>query len=131
MTLVLDSTIVVDLERGNKKTISSIEKLKEKFPGLPIITFITYFEFFEGLLRRDVKSKEGSLEFLNKFSYLHITKKTAEILAELKTNNSKKGINLPLADLLIAAQVKENNLLLITKDNHFKQIEEIDKIILD
>ena len=130
MNLVLDTSIVVDLERGNKETINSIEKLKVNHHGMPIITFVTYFEIFEGILKRNVKNKEESLEFLNKFSYLHLTKRTAEILAELKVKYEKKGISLSMADFLIVAQVKENNLLLVTRDNHFSDIEEINMVIL-
>lgn len=122
MTLVLDSTIIIDLERGDKKVIESIEKLKEKYQGSPIITFISYFEFFEGLLKKNPKNKEESLKFLNKFFYLDTTRKTAEILAELKTKYGKKRINLPLADLLIAAQVAENNLVLGNKRQSFQTL---------
>ena len=131
MTFALDSTIIIDLERGDKSTIKSIENLKEKYQGLPIITFISYFEFFEGILKKSPKNKEESLNFLNKFFYLDTTKRTAEILAELKTKYEKMGANIALADLIIAAQVKENNLILVTKDNHFARIEEINKIIIN
>ena len=82
------------------------------------------------MLKRDIKNKDSFLDFLNNFIYLHITKKTAEILAELKLNYDNKGLKLPLADLLIAAQTKENNFTLVTKDSHFETIEEIEKIIL-
>ena len=54
------------------------------------------------------------------------TKNTADRLVELK-----QKYELPLADLLIAAQVIENNGILITKDNDFDKIKEIEKINLN
>ncbi len=57
---------------------------------------------------------------------MQTTKNTADRLVELK-----QKYELPLADLLIAAQVIENNGILITKDNDFDKIKEIEKINLN
>ena len=130
MTLVLDTSIVIELERGNQETIKEIKKVLKEYASPPSITFITYFEFLQGIIKRSPKNKEEAIVFLQKFAYINITKKTAEILAELKIKYENKGITLPLADFLIIAQVREGNHLLITKDTHFKGIEEINKIIL-
>ncbi len=130
MTLVLDTSIVIELERGNQETIKEIKKVLKEYASPPSITFITYFEFLQGIIKRSPKNKEEAIVFLQRFAYINVTKKTAEILAELKIKYENKGITLPLADFLIIAQVREGNHLLITKDTHFKGIEEINKIIL-
>jgi len=130
MTLVLDTSIIIELERGDQETINEIKKVLKEYASPPSITFITYFEFLQGVIKRSPKNKEEAIAFLQKFAYVNITRKTAEILAELKTKYESKGLTLPLADFLIIAQVKEGNHLLITKDAHFKGIEEINKIIL-
>ncbi|MBI2142325.1 PIN domain-containing protein [Candidatus Woesearchaeota archaeon] len=48
-----------------------------------------------------------------------------------KYKYDKKGIILSLADLIIASQVKETNMTLVTKDKIFERIEEINKVLLD
>ena len=70
------------------------------------------------------------MEFIEKFPFLNIKKETARILSDLKYNYEKKGITLPLADLLIAAQTIENNMTLVTMDKGFERIEELKKIII-
>ena len=49
MNLIFDTSIIIDIERGNKETINSIKELKDLYPAPAKITFITYFEFLYGL----------------------------------------------------------------------------------
>src|SRR3989344_4254560 len=125
MTLIFDTSILVDLDRGRINTIKKIEDLRKMYPLPATIGFIAYFEFLLGLKDKSIKNKEKSKEFIEKFNVLQTTKNTADKLVELK-----RKYELPLADLLIASQVLENNGILITKDNDFKAINEIEKIII-
>ena len=68
--------------------------------------------------------------FLKKFNILQTTNSSAEILSDLKIKYDKKGMSLPLADLLSASIVIDNSLILVTKDRDFEKIEELKKIIL-
>ena len=61
---------------------------------------------------------------------INIIKKTGETLSGLKRKYEKLGNIIPLADLMIASQVIENNLILVTLDKDFERIEEMNKIIL-
>jgi len=70
------------------------------------------------------------LSFVHKFNMLKVSKRTAEILAELKQKYDKNGEMLPLADLLIASQTIENGGILVTLDTDFRRIEELNKLIL-
>ena len=125
MSLIFDTSILIDIDRGDKKTIAKIEELRKMYPAPATIGFISYFEFLLGLKNKSIKNKEKSKEFIEKFNVLQTTKNTADKLVELK-----QKYELPLADLLIASQVLENNGILITKDNDFKAINEIEKIII-
>jgi len=131
MALILDTSILIDIQKKKKSTI---EKLQDIYKGQiepPKITFINYFEFYEGLIEKDVKNKNLLIAFVNKFICLSASKITAEILANLKHKYEKKGALFGIADLIIASLVLENNGNLITKDKTFEKIEEINKIILD
>src|SRR3989338_1841431 len=108
MILVLDTSVIIDMERNNSDTINKIKNLIKLHPSEAKITFITYYEFLKGVEKRKIKNKEKAIEFINKFGLLDINKRTAEILAELKIKYDRLGIEFSLADLLIAAQTIEN-----------------------
>jgi predicted nucleic acid-binding protein len=122
MSLVLDTSILVDIERARKETLKKLAELSAIHPGTPQIAFMTHFEFLLGLRERQPKNKAKALAFLNTFDILQTTRKTAEILAELKHASDKAGHGSTLADLLIASQAMENQGVLVTKDKDFTRI---------
>lgn len=130
MTLVLDTSVLIDIEKKCKGTIEKIEELRKVHYMPAAITFVSYFEFYFGAISKNIKNKQLMLEFISKFNCLKASAKTGEILAELKFKYDKIGLALPLADLIIASQVIENNMVLLTKDKDFGRITEIRKIIL-
>jgi len=125
MNLVLDSSVLIDLQRGNNETLKKIDELRKSYPAPPAISFVVLVEFLYGLKDKSFKNEEKSKLFLQQFEVLHTTDKTADIIVDLQ-----KKYELPLADIFIAAQTIEQNSLLVTKDKDFGIIEEIDKIII-
>jgi len=130
MTLCLDTSILIDLERKNPKTLNSIKEQIIFHPKPAKIAFISYFEMLYGIENKNVKNKEKAASFLEEFEVLNTSKETAKILSSLKRKYEKKGLIFSLSDLLIASQAIENNLTLITKDKDFEKIEELQKIVL-
>ena len=130
MILTFDTSILIDLEEAIPATIESLKKLSSIHQVAACLTFIPYFEFYFGITGRSPKNYQKAYEFLQKFSFLQPTKRTAEILAKIRKDHEKKGQTLPLADLLIVSQVQEHNLLLVTKDKDFQMFDAIQKIIL-
>ncbi len=78
------------------------------------------FELMQGIKSDTEKFK--ILETLADMNYIEMSKllwlKSAELSAFLK----KKGVNLPLSDILIAAVALEYDLSIFTLDKHFNQI---------
>jgi predicted nucleic acid-binding protein len=130
MTLVFDTSILISIERNDISVINRLRELSQSYPVPAQITFINYYEFLRGIKIKKPKNSEKLMSFLNKFKILSITKKTADILSDIKTEYDNQGIALSLADLLIASQVIENNFILVTKDSDFSKIKELKKIIL-
>lgn len=130
MIAAFDTSILIDIQRNYQPTLNALRKLVYPDANPAYLPFTSYFEFYEGILEKSPKNFKKSYAFLQKFPTLHPTKQTAEILATLKKNNKKNGVDIPISDLLIAAQVKEHNLLLVTKDKDFKQIDDIKCIVL-
>jgi len=130
MTLAFDTSMLIELERKNPRIIERIKELSLLHPFPAILPFISYYEFIRGLKMRKNKDYEKRIAFVDRFNILKTSKKTAEILADLRIKYELKGITLPLADLLIASQVIENQLTLVTLDKDFEKIEELKKIVL-
>ena len=130
MSLVFDTSILISVERGDKETINKLKDLYKSHPSSPQLTFISFFEYLTGLKIRKNKSFETNLIFLRKFSVLHTSNSSAEILSDLKIKYDKKGMLLSLVDLLSASIVIDNNLVFVTKDKDFEKIEELKKIII-
>ena len=130
MSLLIDTSILVALEREDKAIISNIDDLRKSDPSPPSISLINYFEFMYGIQKRNAKNKSDAISFIELFEFLTPTKKTAIILADLKYKYEKLGESFSLSDLFIASQAIENNMLLVTRDKHFNDLEELKKIIL-
>ena len=130
MILVFDTSVIIGLERKEKNTIEKVGELSKIYNSQPHTTFVTYFELVYGILNRTIANQNKSIEFLKNFSCLGATEKTANHLAKLKHKFDKKGEKIPLADLIIASQVLENNATLLTKDRSFEKIDDIRTIII-
>ncbi|GBE19778.1 MAG TPA: type II toxin-antitoxin system VapC family toxin [Candidatus Pacearchaeota archaeon] len=130
MSLAFDTSILIGIEKKDKKTIDKIKGLSKSYPLTPQLPFISHFEYLFGLKKRKPKKFNELLSVLRKFPLLQITEKTSDILSDLKLKYDRQGISLSLADLLIASQVIENNLILATLDKDFEKIEEMKCVIL-
>ncbi|MBI4140702.1 type II toxin-antitoxin system VapC family toxin [Candidatus Woesearchaeota archaeon] len=130
MTFVLDTSILIAIEKRDKNIIEQLERLSKSEPAPAKITFITHFEFLLGIKKKKPTNQNRIIEFLNKFAVLQTTRTTTHILSDLKYNYGEKGIALSLADLLIASLTIENNMTLVTKDKDFEKIIELKKIII-
>ncbi len=128
--LVFDTSVIIAIEKNNKETAKEISKLSKIYTGQPQITFVTYHEFLFGVKNRSPKNQSKALDFLNNFNCLSASKETAQIMTDLRQKYNKKGVEINLADLIIASQVKENKMTLVSRDKIFEKIDEIDKIII-
>jgi len=123
--LLLDTSILIDLEHANKKTINQLQHLRANHPATCVITVVNRAEFIYGIQGRSEENILKALAFINIFETVQTTNRTADILARLKYSYDRKGINLPFSDMLIAAMTVEQDLLLVTKDADFQCISEI------
>ena len=130
MTFLLDTSILIGIQRRDKEIIRKIEELKKLHFQPASISFINYFEFYYGLIDKNIKNREIMLDFINKFNCLKASAITAEILTELKHKYERKGIVIGLADLIVATHAKENGMVLVTQDKIFEKIDEISKIVI-
>ena len=128
--LIFDTSVIIDIERKDQKTIEQLKEIKQKYQSPGFLSFISYFELLEGLKKQNLEDSEAR-EFIENFKVLKASKKTAIELADLKIRSEKDGNKIPLADLLIAAQAKENDFVVVTKDDHFNNIDVKTEFIKD
>ena len=130
MTLVFDTSILVDIENKNLSTIKLIRELTKKYPARPSITVINHYEFLWGLRNKSQTYRSTQELNLNKFFILQTSRLTPVILCSLRVKYESRGISIALPDLVISALTIENNMTLLTKDKDFEKIKELKKIIL-
>ena len=130
MTLVLDTNILIELYRGNKKVIEIIKGLISMHPENPAITFANFSEFYLGMLGKREIERERALLFLGKFTLLNTARESSKIFSELKYALGKEGKAVPDMDILIASLVLERGMTLLTMDKHFERIEKLNSICL-
>jgi predicted nucleic acid-binding protein len=130
MSLVFDTSILIALERKEEQIIAKLEKLSETYMLTPYTTFLNLFEFLFGIKSKPPKNAKEAVAFVRRFDILNTTDKTPDLLADLKFKYDRKGMVLPFADLIIAALVIENEMVLVTKDRDFGKIEELNKEIV-
>ena len=126
----LDTNVLIELEKGNKKTLSMLEGLKQAYPS-PSLPFPVFSEYYYGYLEKGRKNVQIALERLEVFEILHSTKKSAMLFSEVKYNLEKSGQIIPDIDILIAAICIDNNATLVTSDKQFERIKELNKIMLE
>lgn len=127
MTLLLDTSVLIDLESGEPSVVEKITRLSQQHSAPAHISFMTYVEFLVGFENASDERKAQGRAFVWKFPLLNTTTETALWLVHLK---NKYGGKKSLADLFIASQALEHKLTLVSSDTDFEDISEIKKIIL-
>ncbi len=130
MKYFLDTSLIIDLEKNNRKNVQEFFSTIIQDDAEPTITFMVYFEFLLGFRKKSLPYQLKAMNFINKFTAVMPTKETANLLCQLKAKYESRGTSLPFADALIAAQVIEHHGTLVTCDRGFSRIEELKCIVL-
>ena len=130
MNYLLDTTILIDMARGNDFVSRSIKSKLPLSQATPFITLLTYAEYYYGFVSGAPEEKGRCVSFLQSFDRLSLTEGSAAIFAELSYKYKKSGIAFSTMDMLNAAIAIEENMTLVTSDRFFEKINELKKIIL-
>jgi tRNA(fMet)-specific endonuclease VapC len=107
--LVLDSSVLIAVERKRLTTPQAIRNVCESAGDVPIvICSLTVAELGHGIYRADTPERgRRRRQFLDEIKAhlpIHpVTEVTAEIIARVGGEQTRKGITLPLGDLIIGA----------------------------
>jgi tRNA(fMet)-specific endonuclease VapC len=107
--VVRDSSVLVAAERKNHTTPEVIRSIRETIGDVPIvICALTVAELGHGIYRAETpqraRQRRQFLDELKAHIPIHpVIAATAEIVARIGGEQAARGVNLPLADLIIGA----------------------------
>ena len=107
--IVLDSSVLIAAERRGLTADQAIESVRAAVVAVPIVLCVlTIAEIGHGIYRTNTpRMRDNRRAFLDDLKLtvpIHpVTELTAEFIARIGGEQAARGINLPLADLIIAA----------------------------
>lgn len=125
---LIDTSVWIDFFKGELE-----DKLKNQ-----ILSYIENDEvYYNGIILSELlivtkskKEKKLIQDNFDGFHYLPMTLEDFKQLSKIGNKLLKKGITIPLTDLIIFYHTLNNNLIIITKDKHFKLIFTVEKFKL-
>ena len=123
---LLDTNIVIALFAEDQSVKKHIVKAGEVFIPAPVIG-----ELFFGAFKseRPKANSERVENFAASNTVLACDIGTSKEYGLIKSNLHKKGCPIPENDIWIAALAMEHGLTLISRDEHFKKIDELKRAI--
>ncbi len=123
MEVYLDSDILIDFLRGDKKTVEIIRTLEEEYELAT--TSINLFELYYGAYKtgrsKNIKAVD---ELASRIEVSAVTGKSAKISGNIVAELESDGKIIDFRDALIAAVVIENAGILFTRNvKHFRRVK--------
>ncbi len=133
MKIFIDTSIVVDIERGKEETAGLLDRLIEKNNSI-LISSVVASEIFTGTyLREDYKkATKKAKELFTCFQIVPLDMEIAEIVGKLNAYLIANGLPIEYQDVAIAATfVREKGDWLLTENKkHFTVIPGLDKRVV-
>lgn len=122
---LLDTNIIIALFANEGSVRSRLEQADEVF-----ISSIAIGELCYGARKsaRTTENLERIDEFVAENTVLHCDIETAQYYGDIKNVLRLKGRPLPENDVWIAAIALQHNLILVTRDAHFQEVENLQTV---
>ncbi len=132
MKILVDTSIIVDMDRGKKEIIELCRKLVSEHEAL--LSTVTVSEILTGsYLRKDYSNAVKKAEaLLGQFSWIPLDGQVALIIAQINSFLITEGLPIEYQDVAIAASflASDCDVLLTDNKDHFGRIRKIrDKIL--
>jgi len=117
---LLDTNIVIALFANDPAVVGKIGKRDEVFVPAVVIGELFYGAKKSG---RPEKNSERIERFVSDNVILDCDAETAPLYGKVKNTLRKKGRPIPENDIWIATTAFQHDLILISRDEHFKEVE--------
>jgi len=116
---LVDTSVWVEFLRGEKTAIKKrLENLLDE--NRAVVAGIILAELLTGIANE--KERHFLEECFLGLPFLETTRQIFTAAGKMGATLRKKGITMPISDLLIAALAKEHGLTVLTLDNHFQTL---------
>jgi len=122
---LLDTDVIVEYLRGDKKVIDKIKELSEK--GLSATT-ISISELYYGIYKSSKvdENTKKVIDFFSGVTILNVNLAVCKLFGKIKADLKSRGKLAGDFDILIASITIANNLILVTgNEKHFKDIKSL------
>jgi predicted nucleic acid-binding protein len=120
--LLPDTCVWIDFLKGRNTTLT-LQLEQALLQGEVYTCGVVLYELLQGI-RNPGEDHQVQAAF-DALTMCEITTKTWVAAAKLSSELRKKGITLPMSDIIIAAVAIEHNLTIMTEDQHFQQIADL------
>jgi tRNA(fMet)-specific endonuclease VapC len=131
MRLILDTNVYSDYAEGKPEVVNIIARKAQEICFPAIVLGKLYYGF--GKSSRKKLNEQKIEQFINLFhvEIIAVDENVSRKYALIYEYLEKKGCKIPINDVWIAACCMADGGTLLTRDNHFNDVEQIEKIVLD
>lgn len=119
---LLDTNIIIAWLGGETAIANKIEKAEEVHIPIIVVGELYYGATFSTHVQKNIKEIK---KVTSNYNVLLIDEETAINYGNIKTALRKIGKPIPENDIWIAAIARQYELIVVTRDNHFKKINSI------
>jgi predicted nucleic acid-binding protein len=130
MKVVLDTNIYVDFAQGKPDIVDLLATQSTEILLPAIVLGELYYGFMKGSRSRYNEEKLHHFVSTLEVSIIHVNEQVARKYAIIFSALTNKGVRIPINDVWIGACCMSVGGILLTRDHHFEQVNQIDKIIL-
>jgi hypothetical protein len=121
-TILPDTCAWIDYFSGRDTIIA--RSLAQALTNCEIVTCgVVMYELFQGIRSR--KESEAIREAFSSLRYIEMSKSLWFSAAQISASLRKKGVTIPSSDIQIAAIALQHRLVILTVDQHFKQVPDL------
>ena len=125
--MILDTTFLVDILRGEETVGDLVEEVDESGP--PFVTTVTVMELYEGIYLADSTERERDVvrDVLDGLEEIPFNRQCAKLAGQLNAELVTSGQPIDETDVMIAAAALVHDLPVVTRNvDHFDRIEGIE-----
>ncbi len=130
MRLVLDTNTYIDFGQGKQEVVDLVAARSTEILLPVIVLGELFYGFQKGSRSRDNEAMLRRFVTELGVSIIDVDEEVARKYSLIYSALSAKGAPIPINDVWIAACCMSVGGTLLTRDRHFEQVEQIDKIIL-
>ncbi len=130
MKLVLDTNIYSDYAEGLPQTVDFMATYGEFIYLSSVVLGELYFGFMKGSRQQFNEKKLHQFIGRLRVEIINVNANVARKYAIIYLSLQKKGTKIPINDVWIAASCMEVGGTLLTRDQHFKVVDQIETVIL-